>query len=44
MTPQGRIKLNSNANLMTPNPSGGGAKAGTLSGRSWMFNIGTKIK
>lgn len=33
-----------NPKIMTPNPSGAGAKAGTLTGRSWMFNIGTKIK
>ena len=33
-----------NTKIMTPNPSGAGAKAGTLSGRSWMLNIGSKTK
>jgi hypothetical protein len=33
-----------NAKIMSTNPSGGGAKASTLGGRSWMWNIGTKIK
>jgi hypothetical protein len=33
-----------NTNNMTPNPSGSGAKAGTLSGRSYILNIGVKTK
>lgn len=33
-----------NAKIMSTNPSGGGAKASTLGGRSWMWNIGTKTK
>ena len=34
----------SNPNIMSPNPSGAGAKASTLKGRSWMWNIGAKTK
>lgn len=34
----------SNPNIMSTNPSGAGAKASTLKGRSWMWNIGAKTK
>jgi hypothetical protein len=33
-----------NTKIMTPNPSGAGAKAGTLAGRSYISNIGIKTK
>jgi len=34
----------SNPNIMSTNPSGAGAKASTLNGRNWMWNIGAKTK
>lgn len=33
-----------NTKIMSTNPAGGGAKASTFGGRSWMWNIGRTIK
>ena len=42
--PSEMIAKPANAKIMSTNPAGAGAKSSTLSGRSWMWNIGTKLK
>lgn len=42
--PSEMISKPPNVKIMSTNPGGAGAKASTLGGRSWMWNIGNKVK